>query len=389
MNAARLVALMSAVSIALSGCGGGGDGVATEPAPPPGTAPGPAPAPGTQVNTYGATNLPGHLVVADADVATRAFDLRTGTSAAVADTASGKGYVPSINPARVLRVTPVQGGAQVQRIRTSDWSAEGSAVTIPGTLVTPKLSHDGKYLLTFWRPAGTSTGDVLVIFNAETGDEVKRGSTLNNELILANPADWLPNGNYVYLAGRTLYESRPDQLGAAVKATLTNLPPTDASDPTEFWSGIANLTVSPDGSKVAFDWREYRPGRGNPDRHVWVANIDGTDLHSVTAAADPDDALSYTFQSQVWSPDSQWLAFEVNIAGGALVLPQNTSYPDLGDMVTTTACRTAPVYVLPANAVKAAPTRPVIDTRYALKVRNPGGSGGAWVTGCGPRLWTP
>lgn len=388
-SSSHLVAL-AFVSIGLTACGGGGGGddVATAPTP----APAPGPAPGGGLPTYGSTNLPGRLIVTDNEDAPRLFDLRTGLSTTAPWNSTVRtGWTVATGTSSLARTEPgANGTTSVQRIRATDGAALGAALAIGGTFNRPKYSPDGRYLLTFWQPGDDPNARRLIIADATTGQIVRNTSKLDNKIVTASPAAWLPNGNYLYLDGRDLYESSPTATVDTLRASLTGLPDNSVSQNNiDLVSEDVYLSVSPDGTRIAFNWRQRR-GTVDSDTALWTANVNGTGLRQLTAAPDANSSLVYPYGSLAWSPDGQWIAGVLYMgpsAGTPVTLPAAT-FPD-GSAVTgtTVACNYNPVFVLPASADRVAIGWPAYNANLSLKVRKADGTGGQWMATCGSVHW--
>ena len=388
MKVPRYLAATVALSLLLTaGCGGGGGaGDASSSTPPPGDG-------GDQVTTYGNTNLPGRLIVQATIGASTVYDLRTGqgTKLPMGPT-DYNSWTGGTNPEQVLRANKggPNGSRILERFRTSDWTVVGNATNLPGSFSRPKISPDGRYIMTFWN-AGDPQETRLTIFSTETGQIVKQGSQLDGKVGVSSPAAWLPDGRYLYLAGRRLYESSPSANTSTLRAELTGLPDNSASgNPADADSTGSQMSVSPDGQKIAFSWTAKRDSRPTYDTNVWVAQVDGTGLHRLTSPTDPASALEYTYGNATWSPDSKWVAAglymaEVNVAP---IFPPDQSFPGLpGGIIGATGCGVNPVFVLPAEAENVAISWPSYDAKYGLKVRNPSGTGGLWVSACSTIEW--
>jgi hypothetical protein len=367
-----------------AGCGGGGEGEPAAQAPSTG---GGMPA---DVNTYGNSNLPGRLILASLEGEASVYNLRTGQRANVpASTLGGNNWNGSTNPQTIVRLSGGgPGGKRVlERLKTSDWSAIGPATLLGGNFLYPRVSPDGRYILTFWNPGEDVSDDRLTIFDAETGAIVKRGSELDGETVVASPAAWLPDGRYVFLVGRTLRISSPTSTTSALVATLP-LPDNSVFQDGNYQSGFSKLTVSPDGQKIAFDWDVDRGTTA--DWHIFVANIDGTGLHQITAPPDPKNPLQFVYGSMSWSPDSRHIAAAIYMGGStaAPIFPPDQSFPGVpGGIIGSVGCGTNQVFVLPAEADQVAIPWPAFDPKYGIKVRDASGTGGKWLTACASVQW--
>ncbi len=382
MKALRVMAVMATFPLFIAtGCGGGGggDNAVTPPASPV-----------TEVNTYGDTNLPGHLVVMAGSGPATVYDLRTGQGTLLsASPTGGNSWTGSTDKSTILRVSGggPNGEDVLERIRTSDWTRQGAPTLIAGTFHRPKVSPDGKYILTFWEGADENRSR-LTIFDTATGAIIKRGSKLDDKIVISSPAAWLPDGRYIYLAGNRSYAASPTAPDEVLLGTL-DLPLNSVFEDETDSTGT-QLAVSPDGRKITFDWSERRSPGGTSDLHIWVANIDGTGLHRLTSPPDTTTALSFTFGNATWSPDSKWVAAVVYMNGSivAPIFPPDQSFPGVpGGIIGSTGCSTNPVFVLPVDAVKVPISWPRYDVLHGLKVRNSSGNGGMWVSTCASVHW--
>ena len=173
--------------------------------------------------------------------------------------------------------------------------------------------------MAFWNNSAAGeiiTEQKLTIFDASSGAVVKRGSRLNSSSIVhARPAAWLPDGRYVYFVRNSLYVSSPTSADDTLIAQL-DLPANGLDTITQ-----GDIAVSPDGSRLAFNWTEPRDGGIENDSNLWVANVDGTGLRRLTTAPDPNSALDFRHGSPTWSPDGKWVAGILYMSGVVFGLP--------------------------------------------------------------------
>jgi hypothetical protein len=213
------------------------------------------------------------------------------------------------------------------------------------------------------------------------------GSALDGKTVISAPADWLPDGRYVYLDGRRLYVGSPTSTTDQLVATL-DLPDNSVLQDGANSIGV-ELSVSPDGSHIAFHWGVMRAA-SDGDRHIFVARIDGSGLHQVTAPPDPTSALDFAYQYPSWSPDGQWIVATLYMNGSTVapIFPTDQSFPGVpGGVIGTTGCSTNPVFALPRDAQKVQMSWPAVDPTRNIKVLNDDGNGGRWLTSCGTVYW--
>ncbi len=380
MKTLRYLAATAAFPLLIAaGCGGGGGGDA----PPEGDS-------SETVTTYGDTNLPGRLILTAPEGPAAIYNLRSGRSTSLPTSATGGNrWNSSTNPGTIVRISSGGAGGKkiAERLNTADWTAIGPSTLLGGSFNGLKVSHDGRYFLAFWKTENDAEQARLTIFNAETGAIVKSGSPLDSEIVLASPAAWLPDGRYVFLFDRGLYVSSPTSNVNTLVATLP-LPDNSVFQDGDTQSGFSNLTVSPDGQKIAFNWSV--PRRNSVDTHIFVVNADGTGLRQLTAPPDASSALNYAYGSPSWSPDSRWVAGALYMTGSVVapIFPPDQSFPGVpGGIIGSTGCGSNPVFVLPADADRVAISWPRYDVKYGIKVRNSSGTGGQWLSACQSVQW--
>jgi hypothetical protein len=341
------------------------------------------------VNTYGTTNLPGRLIVNSVPGPGRgaAFDLRTGQRVVLPASAPGAindRWTTGARPNSVVRTTTGSSSTTITVLDSATFGTVQSSITKSNSLRAPLVSPDGRYLLTFWYDVSsgeTVANDQLTVFDAQTGDVVEFGSNLDGVSVLSTPAAWMPDGSYIYLAGKTLYRTRPNDPITTPVATLALPGPTPTS------VSRTALAVSPDGSKIALTWREER-GVSN-DVNVWTVNADGSGLARLTSAPDPTSPLDFTHGSPTWSPDGQWVAAVLYMSGTS----SSPVYPDepfLGARVTGSTGCIDQVVVVPAAGPAVSLDWPSFDADRGIKVATPSGPGGQWLSTCGGTIsWLP
>lgn len=353
----------------LTACGGGGggggasDGGGNNP-------------PGGAVATYGNGTLPGRLLVNKGQrigtaVGHAVFDLTTAQRAVLPVSPSGVDNERWSTGARAGTVLRLQSGGTLTRFDTTTLAQQGSPVALPGNTSTPQLSADGQYLLAF-------AGNTLTIYNAATGAVVEDVSNLDGYTVLGVPAAWLPDGRYVYLAGKTLYATRP---GSPTTDTITTLA---LPGPTPASVMNVDLAASPDGRRLALSWLDG----DTEDTDLWVVNVDGTGLRALTRSAQPD-SLDYVHASPVWSPDSKWVAGVLYMSGTS-ASPVYPDQPFLGARITGSTGCIDQVFVVDADGATVRLDWPSFDAAHGIKVRADSGVGGQWLATCAARIaWLP
>jgi hypothetical protein len=182
-----------------------------------------------------------------------------------------------------------------------------------------------------------------------------------------------------------LYVTSP--LSPTVRRIATfNLPPTN-SDGRIYSANVGSMVVSPDGTKLAFTWNEFR--KYDQDTHVYVVNMDGTGLHRLTEVPDKTSPLSFQFVYPTWSPDSQWVALVLEMSGvttaPVFILEDISPWKVTG----TTGCGVSPVLILPATAENVTVSWPKLDPNFAVKVKSSDGNNALLLTTCNSIRWLP
>jgi len=114
-----------------------------------------------------------------------------------------------------------------------------------------------------------SSGDPPIVVIFEGGQEIERYSGYFSPR-------WLDDDNLV-MVGSKLVTARLGEPTVAISDTVTA-------------NSLGNVAISPDGSRLAFEWQ----------LGLWIINIDGTSLRNLLPAN------RYIFPA--WSPDGRWIA---------------------------------------------------------------------------------
>lgn len=402
------VALLTSLVFAglLTACGGGGSDGGSTTTPPPigGETPNTPPVtPSTPTfKTYQNTTLPGRLVVNSPLGDATVLNLQTGGTSPLpasgikaTNSADGDQWQSTAASAVLLRFNSTQlAGDGAPNVRVSVYDGVSSTTASVSWKVsgrihgTPLVSPDGKQALAFYS-ATPGADPRLSVWDMQSGNMLKQGSVLDGEIIMDTPAAWLPDGRYVYLAGNRLVASSATASSDTELARLTGLPSNNAANWQGYVSGQSTLAISPNGKRVAFSWSEQRGV--SIDKHIWVANIDGTALHRLTKVSDADSPLDFRFLSPSWSPDSLWVVALLDMhATATQPLFPGTLYDEIPAPLTvsgTTGCSNSQVLVFSATADQETISWPTLDASHGVKSKTTAGLP-AWLTSCSPVSWT-
>ena len=180
-----------------------------------------------------------------------------------------------------------------------------------------KPSPDGQHVLAYWKGDYRDDQPVLAVFD-RAGNVIQQGVSIDYDASLYwNAFDWLPDGRYVFLAGTTLAVGT---VGSGSIATSPVIPPNGVG------TGGAELSVSPDGTKIAWklainlpDQNGIQEGRGV----LFISDVQaGTfrQLTTLSARAQASDG-EIAHSNPVWSPDGQYLAFSIAYPQSGLAIP--------------------------------------------------------------------
>lgn len=186
-----------------------------------------------------------------------------------------------------------------------------SLKSIPGTheprfLGIPRLSPDGRYVLTYWIRNANNYAPELAVFDGQ-GHVVRQvAAASERNRALTQAIAWTPKkGRYVYLDEDGINVCQLDT--PRCLAAPLRLPP-------DMGMGNVQVDVSPDGQHLALVLgRQWPDSNGQRVAHsaLFAANLDGTGLRQLTA---PSRALQqsgtdYAPLNPQWSPDGRWIAY--------------------------------------------------------------------------------
>jgi hypothetical protein len=163
------------------------------------------------------------------------------------------------------------------------------------------MSQDRRYIALF-REAGSVSNKRFEIYDWNSGAKIDNKALDRRQLL------WLPDNRILYSEGRTFYVTQP--VSTETDYTMT-LP-----DPGgEMHAGHIgrNITLSPDGSQMAFTVGESGETVDDENNHrLYMSNIDGSNLRLVATTADDPGDNSDAFGGPrislpTWSPDGRWL----------------------------------------------------------------------------------
>ena len=334
--------------------------------------------PGTHAlaQTYRDTNLPGRLIVSGlvGDANSALFDMRTGRRTELPRSKlqpDSDTWHAESHSRIVMRWTGWSVGPSHSELAFFDGTTLrpiSAALRIPNAISTPRLSPDGRHVITYWHnePADELSIEdgALTVFDTRTGAVVQRGSRLNGRIVFGNPAVWLPDGGYLYIDGKSLYAvASPKSRDARLVATL-DLP---GETPTSVQA--TQISISPDGKRLAFTWNEAR-GDFSTDRNIWVVNVDGTGLKRLTLGSERAGALDLTHGYPVWSPDSKWVAGILYMEGVVTGTPPGFTNDDpfAGIIVVGTTGCSSQVFVANPDGPTITLAWPATDAYHGLRV---------------------
>lgn len=197
-----------------------------------------------------------------------------------------------------------------------------SLSSLPGTNLPKfysivKPSPDGQHVLAYWKADYHDENPVLAVFD-RSGNVVQEGISVDYDpSFYWNAFDWLPDGRYIFLAGPTL------AIGTVGSNSIATSPVTP---PNGVGTGGAELSVSPDGTKLALKLEVDMPdqngiveGRGV----LFITDTQATTFRQLTtlsARAQASDG-EIAHSNPVWSPDGQYLAFSIAYPQSGLAIP--------------------------------------------------------------------
>lgn len=164
----------------------------------------------------------------------------------------------------------------------------------------------------------------LTILNAETGAFVSNWLVKGVSFLHYGDPVWTADNTVYFRIGNNVYKSSPSDGYQSAPRVL-------ASDKT-----ISNVTVNPQGTKFVF----------RMDKHLWMCNIDGSDLRQITTC-ETFDFIDYDGESHpTFSPDGKYIAFKGAAKRGTPW--SDHDYPD-GSWVAVTGGRYGYIVVIPAD----------------------------------------
>ncbi len=166
----------------------------------------------------------------------------------------------------------------------------------------PKISPDGQRIAVEWHSidAGDAGGVPIVTVFDRSGAIVVRWRN-------ADEWDWLPDGRLVMAARNQLF--------------VTNAALDQVNPIAELSDDIGGVSVSPDGSRLAFGMVG----------HVWTMGIDGNGLRRMSSARE-------AVHSPAWSPDGRHLALRLEAGCPEVhVIPADGERVSVGDALVSSS----------------------------------------------------
>ncbi len=181
-------------------------------------------------------------------------------------------------------------------------------LTSTGNVAQMDLSRDGRYLA---YTAAEGSGFSMWVQQIATATNVRILGPLPAEVSLRHPG-FSPDGNYIY------YLQNDDRTNSKDIYRL----PAVGGDPVRVLSDAASaLSISPDGSKIAFSRKNTKVTPA--EIYLTVADADGSNQQKVLTLKNPENIFT-----SAWSPDGRTIAVGIdeeavgNVNGLALVPAQ-------------------------------------------------------------------
>jgi hypothetical protein len=320
----------------LAACGGGGGGGGgTDPAASPPPAPVPAPAPAPAPGPGGSAFMQGVLVGSPFMHATE-YD-----SAELALASGQLAGLPRSAWSSANRAEPDQWAINASTGSTADLVRQDWVGNIeffdrktlartggffignlpntnqPRFYSIAKPSPDGQHVLAYWKADYHDDQPVLAVFD-RAGNVVQQGISIAYDASLYwNAFDWLPDGRYLFLAGTTL------AIGTVGSSSFTTI---QVTPPSGVGTGGAEMSVSPDGTKIAWKLAINLPDQNGIEEGRGVLFISDTQagtfrqLTTLSSRAQASDG-EIAHSNAVWSPDGQYLAFSIAYPQNGLAIP--------------------------------------------------------------------
>lgn len=164
----------------------------------------------------------------------------------------------------------------------------------------------------------------IVILDAENGNLVSGWEVSGVSFLHYGIPVWTADNTLYFRIGSVVYRCSPDDGYASAPKVLT-LP-----------AGSSFLTVNPQGTKFVF----------RNSKHLWMCDIDGSNLQQITTAA-TYDVIDYDGEQRpVFSPDGKYIAFTGATKKGTPW--SDHDYPD-GSWVVSTGGKYGYIIVIPAD----------------------------------------
>jgi WD40 repeat protein len=331
MRQKKLLLLLGCLlSIAqLAGCGGGGGDSGAAPNFPGNP---PIGSPGTQPILN--AGLSGKLFMTSPDSYIE-FDLATGVSRIMRPKAGSMYAANDGQEFAFVNIRPPDQSASSSLEELvffgRDGRQSGRFLKADGFGGRPLISPDKQTVLVEWHSIdlGDAGGVAVPTVFRRDGSIVKRFTNYGGYA-------WLPDGRILLTRGDSIFVTSLSASGPTLLRRFPNNAP-------------GTLSVSPDGSRIAFVLNGPNAARDSFDFHAFVMNVDGTGLKQVTTSILGDAPVDF-------SPD-----------GNSLLVADGSNFFSFGPGFFVAGC--AELYVVPLNITNSivldrdSPTAPAIKLR--------------------------
>jgi Tol biopolymer transport system component len=208
------------------------------------------------------------------------------------------GWIAYGDESGIWAVDPSNPGDADDRVLLSARAGEPVAWSSDGSMLLIRRGSDRAPL--YWLPAD------LIVLNADgTETHLTHGDGITDGI---TGGSFTPNGSKVIYAA-THWEAEREWRSGIYVVNAEGGPPQlllaagRREAPDSFRMAVFHPTLSPDGSRIA-----YFEGMGDWGNSLWVMNADGSDKHQIVGREE-EMQYSHVYNLQ-WSPDGTRLAFD-------------------------------------------------------------------------------